>query len=230
MSGAKRRSASVQQHFREKESKKGGRPAWNFFAPQQNSNKVSLNADSEGRSCYLLQLAKVEHSQPIASAKSAAAPLWGTSKGHSATAAAAGPTPSPVSAMVSPTRGEDAQVTSVKMSHAVRVPKADLLSAAERREWAERCKAQNVAASKNEAGLDRRRLADRSARTLDNPYRQYVPRQGAKPLMSDIMSGAFMDGPNRAAEKSCDFVALNRRQLRSASAVVGQCRRAGMFS
>ena len=219
----------MQGHFREKESKKGERPAWNFFAPQQNSNKVSLNAESEGRSCYLLHLAKQEHVQPIASVKSAASPFWGTSAGTAATRHVAGPTPTPQAACDSPGPGDAHSSQGVSVCHRVKTPGMDLLSAAERRAWEAQTLAQASAARRNERGLARRRVADRSQATLDNAYRQYVPQGSDKPLMFDIMRGSFMENGSKRLRPRTDYISLNRQQVRSASAVVHQCKRQGMF-
>jgi hypothetical protein len=231
MSEAELRRNHVHRHHekaQERQKEKHGRPAWNFFAPQQTSNKVALSSDSEGRSCFLLRLAKEQHHQPIASSKSLAAPLWGTQKADIATRAAAGPTPVPQPAAVSPSRTSADTLSQIFTGHRVRVPSMDLMSAAERRQWAVQCAKQAAFIKKNEASLEKRRLADRSFATLDNAYRQFIAH-GNKPLMNEIMTGAFTES-TRHVQKRQDYIGVNRRQVRSASAVVHQCRQRGLFS
>ena len=234
MSKIESRRQHVQRHLAGRANKtseaRNEKPAWCFFAPQNNSNRVTLSGAAEGKSCYLLQLSKSEHNQPIASVKSDAVMFWGTRRGAEATLAASGPSPAG-----SVREGFDADFSrnescnAAHLGHPVRTPAMDMLSVGDRRRWHELQRQKNEAIKQNESGLNQRRCTDRSVFTLDNSYRQFVPKQSSKPLMNDIMSGAFMESTQSRSRPRPNHIALNRREVRAASAVVRDCRSSGMF-
>lgn len=94
-----------------------------------------------------------------------------------------------------PSTDDGATPPTLVLNHDIRIPNDNLLTAAARRQWANATLSMADAAVRNEATLAKRRIGDQSAFTLDNAFRQFVPPDRHRPLMSDIMCGAFMEGP-----------------------------------
>lgn len=215
-----------------------GRPAWCFFAPQSSSNKITLTDATIGKSRHALNVAKAEHMQPVASAKDVSAVFWGTDRAEAAARQAYGPTPVPMSVPVSPARNDpsaQSNLTNMNISHPVRVPNMDLLSAGARREWNAAQRRQERYIKLNETGLQRRRVSDKSRQTLDNAYRQQQEpvrtASGARvtvPVMTAIMTGMEADTRNARMSRQ-DFLAMNKQHVRSASATVRSCRGTGLI-
>lgn len=217
-----RRHRAVQSHFAGPRSKSGkatssqpdpqtnGRPAWCFFAPTSNRG-VSIEGTSlqRGKSNYLITVAKEEHGYGIPSAKRDAAYWWGTSLAEQANAAEPDPTD--------------------------RIPKMDLYTNIQRREWAGKQRINAGFVKKNEQSITLRREKDASKKTLDNDYRQELlgkPMKtlpGSKPLMTALLEGAFFDLPKPEKPKPKNFVKANCGSVRAASAQIRQCRHQGLI-
>lgn len=102
-----------------------------------------------------------------------------------------------------------------------------------RERWQQREEMRAQFVARHEARYPLRRINDRSAQTLDNQFRQELdPTRPGHTVMHSVLGGAFYDSPPKRAQHAPrnltpNFLSMNKRNVRSASAVVGVCRDRG---
>lgn len=99
-----------------------------------------------------------------------------------------------------------------------------------RERWQAREEMRAAFIARHESRYPLRRIKDRSAQTLDNQYRQEMdPTRPGQTVMRSVLGGTFYDNPPQTKHRvptklTPDFVSTNKKNVRSASAVVGICR------